>query len=821
MGSLLQDLRFGIRLAYKNPLFTLVAVVSLTLGISANTTIFSVFNAVFLQTLPVHEPDRLVAVFTTDARNTGRFLNYLQMSYPNYEDFRDKNGAFSGLVAQIFTPLNLSSRGEPEQVIGAVVSGNYFEVLGIKAAVGRVFLAEEDSVEGKYPAVVLSHRLWMTRFGGDLNLVGREISLNRRSFTVVGVAPRAFRGTFAIGGPDLFLPMAMHEQVLADFALQQFHQRRTLMFNIFGRLKPGIGLPQARADMETIARQLELSYPKDNQARSVSLRPLLESLIDPNIRGDALLAGGMMMGVVGLVLLVACANVANLLLARAAVRQREVALRLSLGAGKIRLIRQLLTESSVIAVVAGLLGLLLAAWGRDLLWLMRPPFLDADAIEIALDGRVLLFTAAITVVTALLFGLVPAFQASRLDLISALKDRAGPLQRNRSRTSVRNLLVVVQIALSLTALVAAGLFLRSLQNAQKINLGFESRNLFMISFDLAGQKYDEARGRAFYRQVTERVGAVPGVTAVGIASAPLFGGDVMRTVFVEGQDVTDARNGRLTALYRVSPGYFDAIGMPILRGRSFDEHDDQGASMVAVVNETMARRLWPGEEALGKRFRCFGETWVIEVVGVARDAKYRTLGEDPMSFMYFPLLQHYTPGGTLHVRTKGKPDDIMGIVRGQVQAMEKTMPLVQVHTIGQVVGAVLWAPRMGASLLTIFGLLALLLAAIGVHGVMSYSVAQRTQEIGIRIALGARARDVLRLIMRQAFTILLAGALLGLAGGLVVSRLLASLLYGLGKADPLSFAGTTIVLAAAALLASYLPARRALRVDPVETLRCE
>jgi predicted permease len=821
MESLLQDLRFGARLLHKNPLFTLVAVVSLTLGISANTTIFSVFNAVFLQTLPVQEPERLVAVFTTDAKNTGQFMNFLQTSYPNYEDYRDHNQVFSGLVAQIFAPLNLSTRGEPEQVFGAVVSGNYFDVLGVKAAVGRVFIPEEDSVEGKYPVVVLSHQLWNRRFGGDRNLIGKEISLNRQNFTVVGVTPRAFRGTFAIGGPDLFVPMAMHEQVLADFALQQFHQRRALMFTVFGRLKPGVDLKQAGAAMKTLARQLELSYPKDNEARNISLVPLLESLIDPNVRGDALLAGSMMMGIVGLVLLVACANVANLLLARAAVRQREVALRLSLGAGKMRLVRQLLTESSLIAILAGFLGLLLAAWGRDLLWLMRPPFLDANALEIALDSRVLLFTAGITISTGLLFGLVPAFQASRVDLMWALKDRTGPPRRDGRRVNWRNLLVVVQIALSLTALVAAGLFLRSLLNAQKIHLGFEGKNLFMISFDLAGQQYDEARGRTFYQQVTERVAAIPRVKAVGVASAPLFGGDIMRTVFVEGQDVTDARNGRLTGLFRVSPGYFDAIGMPIVRGRAFEARDDQSAPMVAIVNETMAKRLWPGEEALGKRFRCFGEEWVIEIVGIARDAKYRTLGENPISFMYFPLLQHYTPGGTLLVRTEGNPDEVLGIVRGQVQAMEKNMPLVRVNTISQVLDAILWAPRMGASLLAIFGLLALLLAAIGIHGVMSYSVAQRTQEIGIRMALGAQAKDVLQLIMGQAFVILLAGGLLGLGGGLVVSRVLASLLYGVGSADPLSFVGTTMVLGAAALLASYLPARRALRVDPVETLRRE
>jgi predicted permease len=819
--GLLQDLRYGVRLLYKNPLFTLVAVISLALGIGANTTIFSVFNAVFLKTLPVRDPDRIATVFTTDARNAGQFMNFLQVSFPNYEDFRDKNRVFSGLAAQIVAPLNLSTGGEPEQVIGAVVSGNYFAVLDIKMAVGRTFLPEEDAVEGRAPVVVLSHAFWSRRFGGDRSLIGREISLNRQNFTVIGVAPQGFRGTFAIGGPDLFVLLSMHEQVLADFALRQFHQRRTLLFDVLGRLKPGISMARASAEMQTIARQLEMSYPKDNQTRSVMLVPLTESLIDPNVREDALLAGGMMMGVVGLVLLIACANVANLLLARAAIRQREVALRLSLGAGKMRLIRQLLTESFIMAILAGLLGLLLASWGRDLLWLMRPPFLGDNAIEIALDGRVLAFTAAVTLLTSLLFGLAPAFQACRVDLMWALKDRTGRPGRSGPRWNLRNLLVVIQVALSLTALMAAGLFLRSLQNAQKIRPGFESQNLLMISFNLAGQQFDEPRGRAFYQEVTERLAAIPRVKAVGIASAPLFGGDIMRTVFVEGQDVTDARNGRLTALYRVSPGYFDAIGMPIVRGRAFTAHDDEHAPMVAVVNETMARRLWPGAEAPGKRFRCFGEPWLIEVVGVARDAKYRTLGEEPIPFMYFPLLQHYTPAATLHVRTAGNPQDLLGMVRDRVQAMEKTMPLVGVTTIGQLLDGILWAPRVGATLLAIFGFLALLLAALGINGVMSYSVAQRTQEIGIRVALGAQAKDVLKLILGQALVILLAGSLLGLGCGLMTARVLASLLYGIGSADSVSIVGTTLVLVMAALLASYLPARRALRVDPVETLRCE
>jgi len=821
MHNLMQDLRYGALLLFRNPMFTAVAVISLALGISANTAIFSLFNAIFLGTLPVHDPARLVSIFTTDAKNTGQFLDYMQLSYPNLEDYRDQNQVFSGLVAQIPMQMSLSTGVEPERVIGEAVSGNYFEVLGVKTAVGRPFRPEEDSVEGKFPVVVLSHRLWKRRFGGDENLIGKDIVLNRLHFTVVGVAAEGFRGTYAIGGPDLFVPMAMHEQILADFALQQFHTRRGLLFNVFGRLKPGVPLTQARAAMQTIARKLEQAYRKDNEARGVALIPLLQTLIDPNIRGQALLGAGMMLCVVGLVLLIACANVANLLLARAGVRQREIAIRLSLGAGRIRLVRQLLTESFLMAFIAGLLGLLLAVWGRDLLWLMRPPFLDDNAVQIPLDNRVLLFTAVLTILTGVLFGLVPALRATRLDLIWALKERAGQPSRSKHWFNLRDMLVVVQVALSLIALVGAGLFLRSMQNAQQINPGFEKKNLLMISVDLAGQRYDEARGLVYYRQAVETVLQLPQVKAASFASAPLFGGDVLRTVFAEGQDPTNKSNGRLIPLLRVGPGYFETIRMPILRGRAFTERDRDGAPMVAVVNETMARRLWPGEEAIGKRFRCFDEIWVIEVVGIARDAKYATLGEEAQSFMYFPLLQHYTPGGTLHARTEGDPSVVIGAVRERVQALDKSMPLVNVTTVGQIMEAVLWAPRMTAALLAIFGFLALLLAAIGIHGVISYSVAQRTQEIGIRMALGAQSKDVLKLIIGQTGLILLVGGAVGLAGAFAFSKVLATLLYGVGSGDPVSFAGTTLILIVAALLASYLPARRATHVDPVVTLKYE
>jgi predicted permease len=821
MHDLMQDLRFGVRLLFRNPVFAGVAVVSLALGISINTAIFSVFNAVFLATLPVPNPEELVSIYTTDAKNTGQFLDYMQVSYPNYEDFRDQNKVCTGLAAQYITAMNLATGGPPERVVAQAVSGNYFDILGVKTEIGRTFLPEEDAVAGKHPVVVLSHRLWQRRFGADPNLIGKEISLNRLNFTVIGVARKGFQGTYAIGGPDLFVPLAMHDLVLADFALQQFHQRRGLLFNVFGRLKPGITLAQARAEMRTIASILEQAYPKDNEARSVALIPLTESLINPNVRGQALLATGMMMGAVGLVLLVACANVANLLLARASVRQREIAVRLSLGAGRLRLIRQLLTESLVLAALSGCLGLWLAVWGCDLLWLMRPPFLAAEDLQLGLDGRILAFTVLLTVLTGVLFGLLPALRATRMDLAWALKDRTGQRYSGRRRFHLRNLLVAVQVALSLIALVGAGLFLRSLQHAQQIHPGFESKNLLMISFDLAAQRYDEARGLEYYRRVIEAVTALPQIKGASIASAPLFGGDVLRTVFADGQDAGNRENGRLVPLLRIWPDYFEAIRMPIVRGRGFSEHDRQDFPMVAVINETMARRLWPGQDAIGRRFRCFGESWIIEVVGIVRDAKYNTLGEEAQPFMYFPLLQHYTPTGTLHVRTEVDPKQMIGLVRNQVQALDKSMPLVQVTTVGELMEAVLWAPRMGAILLTVFGFLALLLAAIGIQGVVSYTVSQRTQEIGIRMALGAQSRDVLSLVMGQTLLILLVGSAAGLAGAFLISRILSTLLFDIGSGDPLSFVGTALILAAAALLASYLPARRATRVNPATTLKYE
>jgi predicted permease len=638
-------------------------------------------------------------------------------------------------------------------------------------------------------------------------LVGRTIKLNNLDFDVIGVAPEGFRGIYTLFGADAWVAQAMYQQVVGGFVRENWDDRRALVFFSFARLKPGRSVDEAKAALSTVGTQLARAFPSENDQRSFTAAPLVQASLDPNQQDAFAAAGTAMMGVVALVLLIACGNVANLLLARAAGRERELAVRVSLGASRWRLARQLLIESTLLALLAGGLGVLLAHWGRKALWAMRPAFMEEAVLDLSLDGRVLMFTLALSALTGILFGLAPALQASRPSLALALKDRTSIRSDANRWFSLRNGLVMAQVAFSLVALVGAGLFLRSLQQALRIDPGFEKRKLVLLSFNVSGEGMDAARGHEFYRLVAERVRELPMVSSASVASTPLMGGFFARTVFPDGVDNSDPRGGKLTNLNQVDPGFFDATGIPILRGRSFSETDREGAPMVAIVNQTMAQRVWPGQDAVGQRFRVFGETWLIEVVGVARDAKYVTLGEAPAPHFYLPLRQHFSPGATLHVRTGGHP--------------EPSMPLVDVQTIDDVLDQVLWAPRMAAALLGLFGTLALVLAAIGIHGVMSYCVAQRTQEVGIRMALGARAGDVLRLVLLQALAVITSGAVVGAFAAYFASRGLASLLFGVGTADPLAFGAMAALLLLTGAVASYLPARRATRVDPLATLRYE
>ena len=824
MSTLLQDLKSGARLLLKSPGFTLVAALSLALGIGANTTIFTLVNAVLLNPLPVEDPAQLVSVWTTDERNNNSALGFLQVSPMNYKDLRDQNRVFSGLTAHTGLPLNISGgTGEPQQVFGEIVTGNYFAVLGAKPAIGRAFLPDEDETPGAKLVCVLGYGEWQKRFGGDPTIVGRTIALNGHPFTVVGVMPKGFKGTNAIGAPALWVPYMTYPETMTGFQLElgKPDQRRGLVFNVTGRLKPGVSVQQAEANLKTVARQLEQEYPNDNKGRSVTIVPLAQATINPGFRSNIVVAGGLLMTIVGLVLLIACANVANLLLARAAVRHKEIAVRLSLGATRGQLVRQLLTEGTLLAAIGGGTGLLLAYWAQAVLWSYRPPFLQPDAIDIHPDARVLGFTIVVSIVTGIVFGLVPALQASRPDLVVELKEKTSAPSGSNHPFAVRNLLVAAQIALSLIALVGAGLFLRSLQAAQRITPGFDVEHLATLSFDLGAQGYTEEHGKQFQKEVLERVRSVPGVQAATLANTvPLFNGGFARTVFLEGQDATDRRSGKLVQITVAAPHYLETLGIALVRGRDLSEQDQPNTPSAVVINETMAKRFWPDQDPIGRRFKFFGQTNFQQVVGVAADSKYNFIGEDPTPYIYQATTQVYQPQVSLFVKA-ARPEAVLGTVRGEVQQLDRALPLQAVFTLNDIFDQALWAPRMAASLLGIFAGLSLVLAVIGIYGVMAYSVSQRTRELGIRMALGASRRDVVRLVVAQGLQLTIGGVVVGLLASLALSRLVASLLLNVSPTDVVTFAVVPAVLAAAALGASYLPALRATRIDPLVALRYE
>ncbi|HWS87819.1 MAG TPA: ABC transporter permease [Pyrinomonadaceae bacterium] len=807
MKTLLQDLRYGLRVLWKAPGFTAVAVLALALGVGANTAIFSVVNGVLLRPLPFAEPERLVMVWM-DNRVMG--LREDLNSYPNYVAWRDEGRAFEHLAA--FTsssPTLTSERGEPERLQGASATANFFGALRVQPALGRLFTAEEEA-EGQDGVVVIGHGLWRRRFGGQPDIVGQQITLNGRSRTVIGVMPQGFKFP---SEAEVWVPLA------PPASLRE--QRQSFWLSMVGRLKPGATVEGAQAELSAVAARLEKEFPDSNQGYGAYVVSLHEQVV-----GRVSTALWVLLGAVGFVLLIACANVANLLLARAAAREREIAIRRALGAGRARLIRQFLTESVLLALVGGALGLLLAVWGVDVLVALAPsdlPRLD----QVGVDGRVLLFTVGISVGTGLLFGLAPALQAAQGDLNESLKEGGRGGGEGARGRRVRNALVVAEVALALVLLAGAGLMIKSFLRLQEVDLGFNAEHVLSMRVQLSGTNYREgARAVAFYEQLVERIEATPGVQAAAAVGTVFLSSTPNSSWFsIEGRPAFPPNERVEVPIDPVTPNYFRAMGVPLLKGRAFDARDRQDAPAVTVVNETFARRFFPGEEAVGKRIK-YGPPdsdgqW-ITIVGVVGDTRRTGFDAAVRPETYLPHAQAPARGMMLVVRSSAAdPSALANAVRGAVSSLDREVPVFQVRTLDELLSGMMAQRRLNMLLLAIFAGVALLLAAVGIFGVMNYAVSQRTHEIGLRVALGAQGRDILRMVVGQGMALVLAGLVLGLVCALALTRLMSSLLYGVSAADPVTYAGIALLLAAVALLACYLPARRAMKVDPMEALRYE
>ena len=816
METLFRDLRFGIRHLAKSPGFAFIALFSLALGIGANTAIFSLVNTVLLRPFPVHRSDQLVSlnVETRDGSPAA-------FSYPDYIDFRDRNDVLAGLYASRIAPISLSQNGVNERLWGFEVTGNYFEVLGVNAFKGRTFTPEEDRVRLSSPVLVISYACWQNRFGGDPAIVDKDVVINGHSFKIIGVMPQGFSGTELIFTPEIFIPMSMLEWVEPG---SNWLDRRST-HNIFasGRLKEGVTEAQASASLNLLATQLGEQYPDTNEGMKIILTA--PGFILPSIRNAFVSFSAILLAIVGLVLLIACTNLASLMLARATKRRKEVAIRLSLGASRSLLIRQLLTESLLLSILGGGLGLVLATWIIDVVVALKPPIDIPLTLDLKMDWRVLLFSVVVSLLTSVLFGLIPALQATKPDIVSTLKSETtiGGYRRSRLRSG----LVVAQIALSLTLLVAAGLVLRSLQHLQTLDVGFKVDNGLLLSFDVGLQGYDQARGEAFYRQLLERVRAVPGVTGASLTDLfPLSVNYSNNNIYIEGQPPARGMDVPGAMVASVAPDYLKAMGTPLVAGREFTVQDTDKSTPVAIVNEAFVRKFFPelenAERAIGRRFSFrSSEGPFIQIAGVAQDGKYWNIGEAPQSFVYSPLTQSYSTFITMIVRTESDPRTMVATIRNEIRGLDANLPVFGIKTLDEHLGLSLFPARVAATLLSGFGLVALILAAIGIYGVMAYSAAQRTREIGIRMALGARQGDVLKLVLKQGVVMSGLGLGVGLVLAIALTQMMSTLLYGVSATDPLTFILVPVTLTIVALLACFIPAQRAAKTDPMVALRYE
>lgn len=817
LDDVMRNLRQSLRGLANAPAFTVVALLALTLGIGGNATIFSLANEFLLKPLPIAQPERTVRIYRAPLSNS---------AYLDYVDYRDRTTTLDDLVAFQLTTLSLKTGGPAQHIWGEIVTSDYFSVLGVQPALGRLFGPGDARVPGTDPIVVLNYGAWQRRFGGDPSTIGRTINLNGLSFTIIGVAPRDFASMLPPFLPEVYVPMMMDP--LLRPGTQRLTTRSTANFldtvHMIGRMKPGVSVAQARADLQTIAKQLEQAYPATNRDRAVTVVPARP--LHDQIQGTLATFLFSLQAASGLVLLIACVNIGNLMLARVVARRRDLAIRQAIGASRGQLLAELLTESVALAVAGGVLGTLFAVWATRAIATMDIPVGFPVTLALGLDRRVLGFTALLCGVTVLVFGLVPAWHAMRVDLLPLLKEDGVSPGQQRSRTRLRSLFSVTQVALSLVLLVGAGLFLKSLNNARSIDPGFSSDGVLTMTVDVSVRGYKEPEGRAFYRRLMERMDSLPGVEATNVtALLPLTFTTLYIRALREGQEPPPEGRRALEpiGINMVGPGHFATLRLPLVAGRDFTLRDDPDAPAVAIVNERFARRFWPGENAVGKRFREFvGDgppAPLIEVVGVARDGKYGSLGEPLRPFVYRPLLQRYFSSVYVMIKTASDPANMLGLVQRELGRLDPDLPVYDAKRLTDSTRISIMPAQVAGVLVGVLGALALGLAAIGIYGVIAYATKQRTHEIGVRMAMGAQPRAVRALVVRQGMVWAIVGIAAGFLIAIVVTRFTTTLLYDVSPTDPLTFGAIVLILLGVALVATYVPARRASRLDPLRALR--
>jgi predicted permease len=820
MESLWKDLRYALRMLLKSPGFTLIAILALGLGIGANTAIFSVFTGMLWRPLPVKDPQQLVAV-ASKSRNVEFPLN---LSYPDFEDYRKLKTVFSDLVLFAPSPVNFGAEGHPERAWVELVSGNYFSMLGLEAVRGRTFAADEGWVLGKDPLIVLSYKYWQQRLGGDPGVIGRSVQVNNHPFTIIGVAPERYHGGYYFLEPDFYIPVTAIN-LLDPGKADALTKRSESYFRVLGRVQPGITPAQAMAAAQPIDRRLAQEFPDSHKDISLLVIPELDARPEPGLGAFMSTAVIVFMMLVGLVLLIACANVANLILARANGRRKEIATRAALGATRWRMMRQFLTESILLALSGGVVGLLFARWAAiGLMSIHVPTEIPIRLFDLRMDWRIFGFSFLAALLTGVVAGLVPSLQASRTDLADVLKagGRSGGGAATHHR--FRDVLVVAQVAVSLLLLACAGFFIRSLQNSAHVDMGFRVDHTLMMTMDLGLQGYTEQRGQQFYKQLSERVSALPGVREAAVSSfIPMGYDNSLVNIFPEGQVVEDNSKTDTAFNDMVQPTYFRTVGVPVIEGREFTDGDTAKSPKVAIVNEAFAKKIWPGQDPIGKVFRTEKNGPPIQVVGLTRTGKYLFLYESPQLYVYFPLAQRYNSGATLFVHSADDPGQLAASVREQISLMDSGLAVFDTQTMDTHVhyGKPLLPARLGAMLVGAFGLLGFILASVGVYGVVAYSVSQRTQEIGIRTALGAQRSSILALVLRQGMTMAFVGTAIGIVLAFLLFRGLRTVLYGVQSTDLVTLSVVSALLLTVAFIASYVPALRATQVDPVIALREE